>query len=95
MNGIESIFIGVLNDVASKTDMSIANDLQNKLPDSSTTVMDLAASNINRGRDHGIPSYTQYREFCGLSPITSFEELANTVKSTDNTTIALLKAAYE
>ena len=95
MNGLESIFIGVLNDVSSKVDMSIANDLQNNLPDEFPNLMDLAATNINRGRDHGIPSYTKYREFCGLPSINTFEQLSNTVKSTDNTTIDMLKATYE
>ena len=94
MNGIETIFIGVLNEVSSKIDMSIANDLQNNLPDG-ISIIDLAATNINRGRDHGIPSYTKYREFCGLPPINKFEQLNNTVKSTDNTTIPLLKTAYK
>ena len=87
--------MGLLNEVSSRTDMSIGNELQNKLPADPLTLMDLAATNINRGRDHGIQAYTKYREFCSLPPISTFDELVNTVKSTDNTTINLLKSAYE
>ena len=96
MHGIESIFLGIINDVSSKTDMSIGNELQNKLPAGVPfQLMDLAATNIERGRDHGLQSYTKYREFCGLPPITTFDGLSNTVKSTDSTTISLLKSAYQ
>ena len=59
MNGIESIFLGLLNEVSSRTDMSISNELQNKLPASPFSLMDLAATNIARGRDHGIQPYTK------------------------------------
>ncbi|KAH8307566.1 hypothetical protein KR044_003008, partial [Drosophila immigrans] len=41
--------------------------------------LDLAAINIQRGRDHGLPPYTSWRVPCGLSPIQSWDEFANVV----------------
>ena len=37
--------------------------------------MDLAAINMQRGREHGIPGYNEFRELCGMHRITDFAQL--------------------
>jgi len=39
--------------------------------------LDIAALNIQRGRDHMIPGYPTFREHCGLPPVTSWREVAS------------------
>ncbi|XP_043926194.1 peroxidasin homolog isoform X2 [Protopterus annectens] len=43
--------------------------------------LDLAAMSIQRGRDHGIPPYYEYRIFCNLSAVHTFEDLRNEIKN--------------
>jgi peroxidase len=46
-----------------------------KLPECFTTVLDLGALDIQRGRDHGIPSYNDVRAAYGLERKRSFAEI--------------------
>ena len=43
--------------------------------------LDLAAMNIQRGRDHALPSYLEWRRFCNMSHVETFEDLANEIRS--------------
>jgi hypothetical protein len=43
---------------------------------------DLLATDIQRGRDVGIPPYIKVRELCGFSVITSFDDLLKILSPT-------------
>uniref|UniRef100_A0A8C6R058 Thyroid peroxidase n=1 Tax=Nannospalax galili TaxID=1026970 RepID=A0A8C6R058_NANGA len=46
---------------------------------SSAGTLDLASLNLQRGRDHGLPGYNEWREFCGLSRLETLAELSRAI----------------
>jgi peroxidase len=54
--------------------------------------LDLAALNIQRGREHGVPSYNAWREFCGFKRIHYFNELLGIMS---NQTVHCYEKYYE
>jgi len=42
---------------------------------------DLRATDIQRDRDHGIASYNDFREYCGLKRAHTFEDFADYISS--------------
>ena len=52
----------------------------------------MAAQIIQHGRDHGVPGYVKWREFCGLPAVQSFEQLNDVMTQP---TIATLRSIYK
>lgn len=53
--------------------------------------VDLASINIQRGRDHGLRAYNDYRELVGQPRITSFDEFGPEVIKKLNHPICLIR----
>ncbi|KAJ8730372.1 hypothetical protein PYW07_017410 [Mythimna separata] len=77
IGAVDRLLLGMLNQPIQKRDEFITGELTNHLFQTPQFDfgMDLAAINIQRGRDHGVPPYTAWREPCGLTPIEDFDDL--------------------
>lgn len=80
--GIEPILRGFATQVSQKVDAFFVDDIRNflfGLPGAGG--LDLVALNIQRGRDHGLPSYNEVRrKLEGLEPKTDFLKVTNSLK---------------
>lgn len=76
--GIDPIIRGAAMNVAQSLDTTVVDDVRNFLfgPPGSGG-LDLAALNIQRGRDHGLADYNSARVAYGLSAVTSFSEITS------------------
>jgi len=78
-NGIENLLRGSTQNIMKEVDSTIVEGLRNNLfgpPNPDTKMMlDLAALNIQRGRDHGLPDYNSLRHAYGLCKVKSFSEI--------------------
>ncbi|MEE9175029.1 MAG: peroxidase family protein [Thermodesulfobacteriota bacterium] len=76
--GIDPILRGLAKQIAQRVDPFIIDAVRNFLfgPPGSGG-LDLAALNIQRGRDHGLPKYNDTREQMGLTRVESFQDISS------------------
>jgi hypothetical protein len=88
--GIEPLLRGLAAQACSSIDTELVDDVRNFLfGPPGAGGFDLAALNIQRGRDHGLPNYNAMRVEMGLEPKASFSEI-----SADSATQARLASVY-
>ena len=90
---VDSFIFGLMNQAAYRVDSEITTEVTNHLFEKpgENFGLDLAAINVVRSREMGIPGYNELREFCGMSRIRKFEELFGLI---DNTTIHRYLSLY-
>ncbi|HAX75240.1 MAG TPA: peroxiredoxin [Cyanobacteria bacterium UBA11372] len=75
--GIDSLLLGISTQTAQKADSLVIDALRLlRTPDGSLT-LDLPALDIQRGRDHGLPSYNDARNALNLGQYNSFDQIAS------------------
>ena len=72
--GIEQLLLGLLANESQQVDRELAVGLLDDLFERENSPgLNLAALNVQRGRDHGLPGYNAYRKFCKLGNARRFK----------------------
>jgi hypothetical protein len=80
VDGIDAYLTGMVNQQQQDVDCKVIDDLRNFLfGPPGAGGLDLAAINMMRGRDRGVPDYNSVREYFGLAPKQSFATLSDDV----------------
>ena len=92
--GIEPILLGMMGNESEAFDTRFAEAIARHLfiPMGQGGLADLSAINIHRGRDHGLPPYTKWRQFCGFPEVKSWSDLKGEMSAQ---TLANLQAVYD
>jgi len=73
---IDSALRGILFEPMQTVDDLVTGEMWNKLFRGTAKFgFDIVALNIQRGRDHGLPSYNTYRQLCGLPAMVKFTDI--------------------
>lgn len=88
--GVEPYLKGMATQVQQDFDCKVIDDLRNFLFGApGAGGLDLAAININRGRDRGLPDYNSIREDFGLPKVVEFKQICKDVEI-----VSLLEEVY-
>jgi len=84
VGGLEPYFKGMGAQAQQKFDAKMLDDVRNFLFSKDGELgMDLAAININRGRERGVPDYNSIREHYGMGRLSDFSEINSNTSIAD------------
>ncbi len=92
-NGVEPFFKGMAQQVEQNMDGKVVDDVRNFLfgpPQLGLGGLDLAAININRGRERGLADFNTIRTDLGLAPYTDFSQICS-----DQAVVTTLAGLYD
>lgn len=76
--GVDSILRGMAENMSEEVDAQFVDDVRNFLfGPPGAGGFDLAALNIQRGREHGLPDYNTVRTDYGLDPVSDFADITS------------------
>lgn len=80
---VDNLFRGAANQKCQEVDLLVHDVLRNMLFDKvpGEEGFDLVALNIQRGRDHALPTYNQIRQIFGLRKVKSFSQINPAISS--------------
>ncbi|XP_046988945.1 peroxidase-like [Schistocerca americana] len=90
----DEILIGAVSQECRKDDENFDKEIAHELFRANRTTfgLSLPAIDIQRARDHGVPSYNELRKLCGLPKAHDFDDLSDTMS---HTSIKKLRSAYK
>ncbi|XP_072936800.1 uncharacterized protein [Epargyreus clarus] len=91
-NTEEDVTFGALVQPSAKFDYVLDPEIGNRVYGKFQAACDIGAIDIMRGRDAGLLSYNDYRDFCGMKPAKTFEDFHDTI---DNDKIESLSRLYK
>lgn len=101
VDGLDNAIGGAIRTPLAKSDQYFTTELTEKLfislsdekktpVNRNTCGLDLVSLNIQRGRDHGLPAYHEWRKFCKLPSIDTWNDMASAVDPNSLTTMKLI-----
>ena len=91
--GVEPVLFGLVGNVSEKVDTVLSKEITEHLFERGNQHGEnLAALNLQRSRDHGLPGYNEFRRYCGVSNARTFEDTRNEIRDANNR--AILRNLY-